>query len=272
MGPFSVLLFLFGVISCFGAVDKTSSSFSAHGKIGNFNFIIVPEVYRKKFRNSHKNPSETYSEYAFRLGVQFKCCLESEDAYEDLDRFRELIQLEQFNTVLDPNLKSWLLDQKPKSVADAARLADQHVAVHTAGRPGQSHHDWKSHQRHRGGPPYRFQSQHQPSKSQPTTSSASGTRPSKPTSYAPGHPRPPFSAGRGRPVCHYCQKPGHVIAQCYKRMAAQNVKSSEGALVQFLDTLPRASVVQPTLGPVMVPKELEPDPLFARHCFDAELI
>ena len=55
-------------------------------------------------------------------------------------------------------------------------------------------------------------------------------------------------------------------------MAAENVKSSEGAPVQFLDSLPRASVVEPTLDPVVVPKELEPDPLFAGHCFDAELI
>ena len=33
MGPFSVFTVFVGVISCFGAVDKTSSSFSAHGKI-----------------------------------------------------------------------------------------------------------------------------------------------------------------------------------------------------------------------------------------------
>ena len=41
MGPFSVFIVFVGVISCFGAVDKTSSSFSAHGKIGNFIIIII---------------------------------------------------------------------------------------------------------------------------------------------------------------------------------------------------------------------------------------
>ena len=41
MGPFSVFTVLVVVIYVFGAVDKTSSSFSAHGKIGNFIIIII---------------------------------------------------------------------------------------------------------------------------------------------------------------------------------------------------------------------------------------
>ena len=40
MGPFSVFTVFVVVIYVFGAVDKTSSSFSAHGKIGNFIIII----------------------------------------------------------------------------------------------------------------------------------------------------------------------------------------------------------------------------------------
>ena len=41
MGPFSVFTVFVIVIYVFGAVDKTSSSFSAHGKIGNFIIIII---------------------------------------------------------------------------------------------------------------------------------------------------------------------------------------------------------------------------------------
>ena len=40
MGPFSVFT---AFVSVFGAVDKTSSSFSAHGKIGNF--IIIMGIF-----------------------------------------------------------------------------------------------------------------------------------------------------------------------------------------------------------------------------------
>ena len=47
MGLFSVFTVFVVVIYVFGAVDKTSSSFSAHGKIGNFIIIIilVSQVY-----------------------------------------------------------------------------------------------------------------------------------------------------------------------------------------------------------------------------------
>ena len=41
MGPFSVFTVFVGVIYVFGAVDKTSSSFSAHSKIGNFIIMII---------------------------------------------------------------------------------------------------------------------------------------------------------------------------------------------------------------------------------------
>ena len=47
-------------------------------------YAVVPEVYRKRFRNLTKHHSETFSEYAFRLSVQFRRWLESEGAYDDV--------------------------------------------------------------------------------------------------------------------------------------------------------------------------------------------
>ena len=46
MGPFSVSLSLSVLSRVFGAVDKTSSSFSAHGKIGNFIIIVIIVLMR----------------------------------------------------------------------------------------------------------------------------------------------------------------------------------------------------------------------------------
>jgi len=77
------------------------------------------------------------------LSVQFRRRLESEEAYVIVDHLRELIQIEQLNTSLDLELPSWLLDQKPKNMSEAARLVDQHVAIHTAGRFNQSSRDGK---------------------------------------------------------------------------------------------------------------------------------
>ena len=77
-------------------------------------YAVVPEVCRKRFRNLTKQHSETFSEFGFRLSVQFHRWLDSGNAYDNIQHLRELVQLEHFNTVLDPELRSWLLDQKPK--------------------------------------------------------------------------------------------------------------------------------------------------------------
>ena len=67
--------------------------------------------------------------------------------------------VQQFNTSLDSDLHSWIMGQKPKNLSEAARLADQYVAVHTAGRPGQSFRDGRHHHHH-GVSLHKFQSQH----------------------------------------------------------------------------------------------------------------
>ena len=71
-------------------------------------YAVVPEVYRKRFRNLNKHHSETFSEFAFRLGVQFRRWLESEGAYDNIEKLRELLQLEQFNTCVSVWFRSRL--------------------------------------------------------------------------------------------------------------------------------------------------------------------
>jgi len=50
----------------------------------------------------------------------------SEGVYSDAELLRDLLQ---FQSNLDPELRVWLIDQKPKNVSEAASLADQYVAV-----------------------------------------------------------------------------------------------------------------------------------------------
>ena len=95
---------------------------------------VVAEVYRKRLRNLTKIYNETYSEFAFRLSTQFTRWLESEGAYSDIELLRDLMQREQFQSILDPQLRVWLIDQKPNNLSEAARLADQYVAVSKADR------------------------------------------------------------------------------------------------------------------------------------------
>ena len=66
---------------------------------------VVPNVYRKRFRNLNKSPTETYSEFAFRPSTQFARWLESEGAYSDVELIRDQLQSEQFQSKLDSELR-----------------------------------------------------------------------------------------------------------------------------------------------------------------------
>jgi len=81
-------------------------------------YLVVSEVHRSHFRNRIKQPTETYSDFAFVLGIHCKRWLEAEQAY--FERMREVIKLEQFYERMDKN---------PKTLTDAAKLADEYNAV-----------------------------------------------------------------------------------------------------------------------------------------------
>jgi hypothetical protein len=93
-------------------------------------YSVVPEVYTKRFRTTNMNNSETFSDFAFRLSTIFKRWMEGLQALTNLEKMIEVIMLEQFHECIDNDLRNWLIDQKPKSLIEAARLADQYVAVH----------------------------------------------------------------------------------------------------------------------------------------------
>ena len=58
--------------------------------------------------------------------------LEGETAFEDLPRLIEVIKLEQFGEKLNPELSTWLIDWAPKTLMEAAKLADQYTALRKA--------------------------------------------------------------------------------------------------------------------------------------------
>ena len=92
----------------------------------------MSEVHRHRFRTCQKQNSDTYSDFAFTLAMHFKRWMEGEKAYGELDRMREVIKLEQFRERLSPDLHSWLLDREPKTLAEAAKFADEYTAIRKA--------------------------------------------------------------------------------------------------------------------------------------------
>ena len=184
-------------------------------------YSVVPEVYRKRFRGLTKGHSETYAEFAFRLSTQFNRWVESKGADSDTALLRDLIQREQFNSIVDSDLRHWLIDQKPKTLKDAAKLADQYVAVHKAERP-------VSNKGHNGKPKHKFDPhfgksggfQQKPAVStsavQPKAQSKSFESESKPKASG-------FSGDKANKVfCYYCKKPCHIMSACLKLKAKGN--------------------------------------------------
>jgi len=59
----------------------------------------------------------------------FKRWLQSTDSYEDVDKLRQTLSMEQFLHTVSIELKIWLVNHKPKTVDEMAKLADQYVAL-----------------------------------------------------------------------------------------------------------------------------------------------
>jgi len=90
---------------------------------------LSPEHYRKNFRHIKKADSENYVDFAFKMPNFFKRWLQSINLYDDVDKLRQTSMMEHFLQTVSVDLKIWLVDQKPKTVDEMARLADQYVAL-----------------------------------------------------------------------------------------------------------------------------------------------
>ena len=91
-------------------------------------YELSPEHYRKKFRDLKKGDSESHTDFEFKMQNFFKRWLQSLGTYDDIERLRQTMLMEQFLLTVSTELKIWL-DQKPKTVDEMARLADQYVAL-----------------------------------------------------------------------------------------------------------------------------------------------
>ena len=221
-------------------------------------YSVVLEVYRKRFHNLTESHSETYSEFAFRLGTQFNRWLESEGANSDINLLRDLLQREQFQTILDSQLRVWLIDQKPKSLLEAARLADQYVAVRKAERPGVRGRDSKSKSYVQVNHGSSGVCEHKSFPSSASDKASAGHKFSDAATVTKGDTS---GSDRSRVVCYYCKKPGHIMSNCAKRRAKTQQNASENVSVQLVSTLSSAiSSEQVSQKPPDV------DPRFEEHC------
>lgn len=175
-------------------------------------YARVPEFYRKRFRSMVKGNLETYSNFAFRLSFPFKSWLQGEEAFQSLERTLEVLKLEQFVTCLPIELHRWVIEKKPKTLAEAAKWADEYAILYNPFRVdslggtqnetkeefGATKQNWNQ----------KFQS----------SSSKLAKKPAFPKAF--NHPV----------VCGYCGMRNHTISNCFamrERQAFPTIENSQ---------------------------------------------
>ena len=93
-------------------------------------YARVPEFYRKRFRTMKKGNLETYSNFAFRMSLPFNSWIEGEGATKEVDKLIEVVKLEQFVNCLPTELHRWVIEKKPESLSEAAKLADEFAILY----------------------------------------------------------------------------------------------------------------------------------------------
>jgi len=160
-------------------------------------YELVPEAYRQQFRNSRKEDSQTFTEFAREKEVQFDRWCASKEVNLDFNKLRQLILLEEFKSCLPPHIKTYLDERNAESLHQAAVLAEDYSLTHkgTFSRGIQDSSAGLKNTHNEG--------THNPA----STRSSGSTR--QPEGQKPSR--------SNVPVCFYCKKKGHVMAECWKR-------------------------------------------------------
>ncbi len=165
-------------------------------------YELVPEAYRQKFRN-HIRTDETYVEFVREKESMFDrwCASMKVKTYEEL---RELIILEEFKNCLPERVETYLNEQKVLKCSAAAALADEYVLTHKSVFGTVQN------------------------------SSSSSRRDSKRSfDRAPREDKVAENSGKflSSPVCFYCKKHGHIIAECQALKKKNSVPKPVGLLM-----------------------------------------
>lgn len=237
-------------------------------------YAVVPEVHRKRFRSMRKQYNETYSEFAFRLTQSFKRWLEGEASYTEISRMRETIKLEQFRENLDSDLAVWLIEQKPTSLTEAARLSDQYIAI----RKNKKHDTVTK--------PY-LQRTHNNTSFVQQSGTSTATSSTQVDTHYDNNEKQKLSQDTNKPnndskedkpfktsknvVCFYCRKPGHTISNCAKRLAKEASKTSTPInLIARKQEIPM--VEKPVANKNELILDIAIDPGYKDYCINVTLV
>ncbi|XP_068129027.1 uncharacterized protein [Hyperolius riggenbachi] len=180
--------------------QEEETDFEAIKKAIIARYHLTPEVYRKRFRTVQRGPNDSYLDHACNLRTAFQQWLKGLSV-ETLDALKELMIKDQFLHTCPVEVRLFVLDREPKTVDEAAEMADSYTA-------------------HRA-----------PESRRTTTSSWRGEQIAKPVSPSTQRRQAPLSPGFKQPdtrKCFVCDRVGHISTTCPER-EREAPKSSEAS-------------------------------------------
>jgi hypothetical protein len=173
----------------------------------------------------NKGSLETYSNFAFRLSLPFNSWLDGEGAGKDVEKLKEVMKLEQFVNCLPTEIHRWVIEKKPETLAEAAKLADEFAILYKpfkmekyGGSNFEAKKDWGQ-DRGNWAQEHSFSSADKRNWATDRNSNWSdrgkGTRSPKFNSGGTKSSSFPKSFGKP-PSCKFCGKIGHVLSQCWQ--------------------------------------------------------
>ncbi len=87
-------------------------------------YEITEETYRQRFRSTRRKDGEMQAELVIRLSDAAKKWTK---ACDSVDALLDMVILEQFLDTLQPEVRTWVKERKPKSSTEAGRLADDYA-------------------------------------------------------------------------------------------------------------------------------------------------
>ena len=172
-------------------------------------YELTPEAYRRKFRSLNKKTAESYVDYVRELTLAFDRWAKSKKV-SDYEGLRNLVLMEQFGSMLQPQLRTYLRDQNVDIAYDGAIKVDNYLMDHGDSSPRRNKR--VSFDKYRSDSTDRFRGN-----ARPNSYDKGDVRTSN--SYDKGDVRNSRDESRktlGNVKCHGCGRMGHVKAFCWK--------------------------------------------------------
>ena len=93
-------------------------------------YQLLPEAYRRKFRECTKIKDETFVQFSKRKEILFDRWCQAEEVKDDFQNLKNMMLLEEFKNCIPKNVKTHLNDKEYKTLEEAALIADKYDLNH----------------------------------------------------------------------------------------------------------------------------------------------